>query len=653
MEFGNRPRPDVAHGRAQAAGELMHHVADRPLVGHLPLDAFGNKLQRILDVLLEVAVGGAARHCADRTHAAIGLVGAALPQEHLAGCLVGARQQRADHGDVGACGERLGEVTGKLDAAVGDHGHVGLLRRLDRFHDGGELGHADTGHDARGADRARTDAHLDRVRAGVDQRLRAFGGSDVTGDHLHGVRQPLDAVDRFKHARRMAVCGIHHDQIDAGIDQPFGTFEAALADGRRGGHAEPTLRILAGQRMRYRLFHILDGDETDATILVVDHEQLLDAMLVQHPLGFILADALAHRDEVFVRHQFRHLLARIGREPHVAVGEDSDQLAGRRGAAAGHHRNAGEAVIVHQGQRVGEHRVRADGKRIDHHAGLVLLHLPHLRGLPVDVEVAVDDAETASLRHGDRHARFGDGIHGGGHDRNVERNGAGDAGADVGFGGQDVGQAGLQQHVVERVGFVDVLKSACKRHRQLHSAAWSPRDTFRMETTYRRHLGVAVESGFHRLGWRWSIAWRPRESKRLAAMHRLFRGLRSARVARRRPMLADRLDHLPVPAILSLHMDRDQRMRRRDQEKDMKNQPENRAKHDQDHVQDGRKWLSVEQQPERRHQGSKHVDHGPVSGKTDQGFRQACAHRNSPPHLSMLQPQPAAPPARSCRPCPR
>ena len=172
-----------------------------------------------------------------------------------------------------------------------------------------------------------TDADLDRVGAGIDQRLRAFGGGDIAGDDLHGVGQPLDAVDRVQHARGMAMRGVDHDQVDAGIDQPLGALETVLADGGRGGDAQPALRVLAGERMRDRLLHVLDGDQTDAAILVVDDQQLLDAMLVQHPLGLVLADALAHRDEILVRHQFGNLLPRIGGKAHVAVGENADQLA--------------------------------------------------------------------------------------------------------------------------------------------------------------------------------------------------------------------------------------------------------------------------------------------------------------------------------------
>ena len=68
-----------------------------------------------------------------------------------------------------------------------------------------------------------------------------------------------------------------------------------------------------------------------------------------------------------------------------------------------------------------------DGDRVHHHAGFEFLHLPHLRGLLVRLQVAVDDADAAGLRHGDRHLGLGHGVHGRGDDRDVERDLAGDA----------------------------------------------------------------------------------------------------------------------------------------------------------------------------------------------------------------------------------
>ena len=163
-------------------------------------------------------------------------------------------------------------------------------------------------------------------------------------------------LDRVEHRARMAVRGVDHDEVDAGLDQPLGALEALVADGGGGGDAQPPLLVLAGIRIGDRLLDVLDGDQADAAILVVDHQQLLDAVLVQEPLGLVLADALAHGDEPLLGHQLGHLLARIGGEAHVAVGEDADQLAGPAIAAALDHRNAGDAVLLHQRERVGERR---------------------------------------------------------------------------------------------------------------------------------------------------------------------------------------------------------------------------------------------------------------------------------------------------------
>src|SRR3546814_5498899 len=65
------------------------------------------------------------------------------------------------------------------EAAVGDHRHAELRRRLDAVEDRGELRHADPRDDARGADRTRADADLDAIGARVDQRLgRVTGRSE-------------------------------------------------------------------------------------------------------------------------------------------------------------------------------------------------------------------------------------------------------------------------------------------------------------------------------------------------------------------------------------------------------------------------------------------------------------------------------------------
>ena len=69
-------------------------------------------------------------------------------------------------------------------------------------------------------------------------------------------------------------------------------------------------------------------------------------------------------------------------------------------------------------------------------AALELLHLPDMLGLGLDIEIAMDDADAAGLRHGDGETGFGHRIHGRRQQWYIEFDGAGEAGANVGVGRQ-------------------------------------------------------------------------------------------------------------------------------------------------------------------------------------------------------------------------
>src|SRR5690606_9088077 len=91
----HRRAAHVAHGRAQAAGQLVDDAAERAAIGDAPLDALRHQLVGVAGVL-EIAVLGPLLHRAQRTHAAIVLVAAALEQFDLARRFLGAGEQAAD-----------------------------------------------------------------------------------------------------------------------------------------------------------------------------------------------------------------------------------------------------------------------------------------------------------------------------------------------------------------------------------------------------------------------------------------------------------------------------------------------------------------------------------------------------------------------------
>ncbi len=162
----------------------MDDLTSRALVRNTAFDAFGNKFQVILNVLLEVTVCRPACHGTDRAHPAIGFVRTALIQNDLTRGFVGTGQKRANHAGAGTRSHCLGNVARKLDTAIGDDRNVKLVTNFRAFKDCRQLRDTDTGNNTSGTDRTRTDADLDRIRTGFGQCLYGFGGGNVTGDDL-------------------------------------------------------------------------------------------------------------------------------------------------------------------------------------------------------------------------------------------------------------------------------------------------------------------------------------------------------------------------------------------------------------------------------------------------------------------------------------
>ena len=228
----------------------------------------------------------------------------------------------------------------------------------------------------------------------------------------------------------MAVRGVDDEAVDSGRHQHLGALEPLVADRGGGGDAQAAVDVLGGVRMRRRLLDILDGDEADAALRIVDDHQLFDAVNMQEPAGLFVVHPLADRHDL-AGHEVRHRLARIVGEAHVAVGENAEKLRRLAVRPALDHGNAGDRGAAHERERVGERGVGKDGDRIDHHAALEPLDLAHLFRLIGGRQIAVDDADAAGFRHGDRESRLGHGVHRRGDDRQIEPNRAGELRSDI------------------------------------------------------------------------------------------------------------------------------------------------------------------------------------------------------------------------------
>src|SRR3954469_18279837 len=167
VHFSDGGRADEAHSGAQPADELGRHRGQRTAVRYLTFDPLRHQFVVGEDVVLEVPVLGvgpglpAGLHRAERAHPAVGLVLLAVDEDEVAGALLAAGQQAAQHRAVGTGDDRLGDVAGVLHPAVADDRYAGGPAGPGHLHDRGDLRHPDAGHDPRGADRARPYADLD------------------------------------------------------------------------------------------------------------------------------------------------------------------------------------------------------------------------------------------------------------------------------------------------------------------------------------------------------------------------------------------------------------------------------------------------------------------------------------------------------------
>ena len=109
-------------------------------------------------------------------------------------------------------------------------------------------------------------------------------------------------------------------------DQRFDPREPGIAHATGGGGPKPALFILVRIGMQLGFFDVLDGNQADAAVVVIDHQQLFDAVFMEQQLGLLHIDPFADRHQVFPGHQRADRLGGVGREADIPVGQNPDQL---------------------------------------------------------------------------------------------------------------------------------------------------------------------------------------------------------------------------------------------------------------------------------------------------------------------------------------
>src|SRR5690554_553353 len=155
----------ISHSRAQPSHELEHRIRDRPSIGHPPFNPLGDQF---LLIALEIAVLATSPHRANGTHAAIHFVTASLINFQRAWTLICSRQKATYHNAISTSSNRLGHIAGVFYSPVGDDGDPCSLGSLHTIHYRRHLGHPYSGNNPSGANRPRSNAHLNCIYTGLN-----------------------------------------------------------------------------------------------------------------------------------------------------------------------------------------------------------------------------------------------------------------------------------------------------------------------------------------------------------------------------------------------------------------------------------------------------------------------------------------------------
>ena len=360
MHFRDGVTTAVTHAGAHTSGNLEQNRVDAALERDAPFDAFRNQLVDIGRIVLEITIGGAVFHRAYRAHATVRFILAALIQEYVARRFFRAGEHAAHHHATGACRQRLGDIARITDAAVADQRHAGSFQPFCHVGDRGDLRHAHAGDDPGGTDRTGANTDLDGVCTVFDQGTGRIGGGDIAADHVDVRELLLDPAHALQHAEAVAVGGVDHDDVHAGLHQQFDAFDIVGAYADCSAHAQFAVAVLTGIRVLGGFQDVLDGNQAAQFECAVDHQDPFQPMQVHQRLGLGQRRAFGHGDQALARrHDGAYRLIETLLETQVAIGHDTDQL------AAFDHRETRNAMLARQFDDLRHRKIGRNGNRIE------------------------------------------------------------------------------------------------------------------------------------------------------------------------------------------------------------------------------------------------------------------------------------------------
>jgi len=153
------------------------------------------------------------------------------------------------------------------------------------------------------------------------------------------------------------------------------------------------LRV-AGEWMIRRLLHVIDGNKSNAFIVLIDHNEFFQSCACATGAWLQPVNAGFYR--------IRLRVIRSATLVFMSVAKRTSRLVdnARKLAILFDNRNAGYPMRSLKLHHFGKVAVGAMVIGLNHHARFKTLHLPHMFGLHIRLKVFVNDPKPARLRHG-------------------------------------------------------------------------------------------------------------------------------------------------------------------------------------------------------------------------------------------------------------
>src|SRR5262245_40918924 len=123
----------------------------------------------------------------------------------------------------------------------------------------------------------------------------------------------------------MTVGGIHRQHVHFGFDKYLGSLQVVACYTDGSSNQKPAMTVFGGIRILNLLLNIFDGDEALQHVVLVNNEQLLDLMAVQHLMSIFQCCSDRHRDEILFGHHFRDGKVKASLETQVAVSQNTHE----------------------------------------------------------------------------------------------------------------------------------------------------------------------------------------------------------------------------------------------------------------------------------------------------------------------------------------